>query len=89
MLSPADIAQIKMEIERLERLYKECHGERMQNRIAAWIEEQKQKLACRDQPPCPVCFNPCRLEECVIDARGRAIHKNCYRTALIEGRESL
>ena len=44
MLSPGEIVQIKMEIERLEKLYKECHEEGMRKRITAWIEEQKQKL---------------------------------------------
>jgi hypothetical protein len=72
MLSRGDIAQIKLEIARLEKLYKECPDEGTQKRITAWIEEQKQKLACSNQPPCPVCFNPCRLEECIIGARGRA-----------------
>jgi hypothetical protein len=32
---------------------------------------------------------PCLLEDCVTDAQDRAVHKGCYRTALIEGRESL
>jgi hypothetical protein len=44
--------------------------------------DQKQSI-------CPICGKPCPLEECVIDAKGRAVHKDCYRTALIEGRESL
>lgn len=40
-------------------------------------------------PICPHCGKPCPLEDCVTDARGRAVHKECYREALIKGQESL
>ncbi len=40
-------------------------------------------------PICPYCQKPCPLEDCVTDARGRACHEECYRIALIEGRETL
>jgi hypothetical protein len=29
------------------------------------------------------------LEDCVTDGKGRAVHKDCYRIAIIEGREVL
>jgi hypothetical protein len=45
MLSPGEIAQIKAEIERLERLRKECTDTGIRNRIGAWIEAEKKKLA--------------------------------------------
>jgi hypothetical protein len=40
-------------------------------------------------PLCAICGKSCSLEECVTDAKGRAVHKECYRAALIEGREHL
>jgi hypothetical protein len=40
-------------------------------------------------PVRPLCDEPCPLEECVTDAKGRAVHRECYRRAIIEGRESL
>jgi hypothetical protein len=44
MLSPEEIAQIKVEIERLEQLHKECTDKGIRKRIAAWIEAEKKKL---------------------------------------------
>ena len=44
MLSLGEIAQIKGEIERLERLRKECTNTGIRNRIGAWIEAEKKKL---------------------------------------------
>jgi hypothetical protein len=44
MLAPGETAQIRAEIKRLEQARKECTDEGIQNRITAWIEEQKQKL---------------------------------------------
>jgi len=38
---------------------------------------------------CPHCGKPCPLEDCVTDSEGRAVHKECYRIALIEGRGHL
>jgi hypothetical protein len=89
MLSPSDKATIKAEIERLQNAQKECTDGGIRAKIDVWIEVEKRKLASSAQQPCPVCFKPCPIGECVIDARGRSIHKNCYRAALIEGRESL
>jgi hypothetical protein len=40
-------------------------------------------------PICPICHKPCPLEVRVTDPQGRDVHKECHRTALIEGRESL
>jgi hypothetical protein len=48
--------------------------------------EQKET---RNAPVCPLCGKPCHLEDCVTDAEGRAVHKDCYRSALISGREQL
>jgi hypothetical protein len=44
MLSLGEIAQIKAEIERLERLRKECTNSGIRNRIGTWIEGKKKKL---------------------------------------------
>jgi hypothetical protein len=40
-------------------------------------------------PICPHCGEPCSLEDCVTDTQGRAMHKECYRAALIKGQEDL
>jgi hypothetical protein len=40
-------------------------------------------------PLCPLCGKPCPLEDCVTDAEGQAVHKDCYRDALIRQQESL
>lgn len=40
-------------------------------------------------PVCPICGKPCPLGDCVTNAKGRTVHRECYRAALIEGRESL
>jgi hypothetical protein len=40
-------------------------------------------------PICPICGKPCPVEDCITDAQGRAVHRECYRTAIIDGRESL
>jgi DNA-binding NarL/FixJ family response regulator len=50
MLSPEEIAQIKAEIERLERLREECLDSGIRKRIEAWIEAEKKKLASSDNP---------------------------------------
>jgi len=42
MLSRGDVAIIKAEVDRLEKVRKECSG--IQERIDVWIEEQKRKL---------------------------------------------
>jgi hypothetical protein len=44
MLSPGEIAQIKAEIERLEKLREECSDSGILERIEAWIEAEKKKL---------------------------------------------
>jgi hypothetical protein len=48
-------------------------------------EQKKQRTA----PICPLCGKACELNDCVTDAEGRAVHKDCYRTALIRGQEQL
>jgi hypothetical protein len=45
MLPLEAIAQIKAEIERLERLRKECTDTGIRNRIGTWIEAEKTKIA--------------------------------------------
>ena len=40
-------------------------------------------------PICPLCGKPCSLEDCVTNAEGRAVHKDCYRDALISQQGSL
>jgi hypothetical protein len=47
MLSPGEIAQIKAEIERLEKLREECTDSGIRERIEAWIEAEKKKLPAR------------------------------------------
>jgi hypothetical protein len=88
MLSPGDKAIIKAEIERLQKAQRECTDGGIRKQIDAWIEEQKQKLDS-GYSPCPICSKPCPAEDRVTDAQGRSVHKKCYRTALIEGRERL
>jgi len=48
--------------------------------------EQKQ---IRNAPICPLCGKPCPSEDAVTDAEGRAVHKSCYRSALIGGQGHL
>jgi hypothetical protein len=45
-----------------------------------------------DKPPlhiCALCGKHCPSEGCVTNAEGRAVHKDCYRLAIIEGRDVL
>jgi hypothetical protein len=44
MLLPGEIAQIRAEIKRLEKVRNECIDSGIRKRIEAWIEEHKQKL---------------------------------------------
>ena len=44
MLSREEIANIKAEIERLEKALAECNDSGLQKQIEAWIEDQKNKL---------------------------------------------
>ena len=44
MLSPGEIAQIRAEIERLERARDECRDSSIRELIDGWIKEQKKKL---------------------------------------------
>jgi hypothetical protein len=44
MLSPEQIAPIKAEIERLEKLREECTDSGIRKMIVAWIEAEKKKL---------------------------------------------
>jgi len=48
MLSPGEITQIKAEIERLEKLRKECGDSGILERIDAWIKAEKKKLEGRE-----------------------------------------
>ena len=48
MLSPEEIAKIKEEIQRLEQLHKDCTDGGIRERIEAWIEAEKKKLARRE-----------------------------------------
>lgn len=43
-MPPEEIAQIKAEIERLEKLREECTDGGIRKRIEAWIEGEKKKL---------------------------------------------
>jgi hypothetical protein len=36
------------------------------------------------RPLCVICGKPCSLEECITDAKGRTVHKECYRTLLLK-----
>jgi len=49
MLPPGEIAQIKTEIERLEKLREECNDSGIRKRIADWIEAEKEKLEGREK----------------------------------------
>jgi hypothetical protein len=40
-------------------------------------------------PICPIYGKPCPVEDCITDAQGCAVHRECYRPAIIDGRESL
>ena len=35
-------------------------------------------MALASYPRCPICERLCELEVCVVDQRGRAVHKSCY-----------
>ena len=89
MLSPGDRVIIKAEIERLQKAQRECRDDGIREKIDVWIDEQKQMLALDTNPSCHICGKPCPPADRVTDAQGRAVHKECYRTALIEGRTSL
>ena len=45
MPSPDEIAQIKAEVERLEKHREQCSDSGIRKRIEAWIEAEKKKLA--------------------------------------------
>jgi len=49
MLPPEEIAKIKAETERLEKLREECTDTGIRQRIEAWIEAEKKKL--KSEPP--------------------------------------
>jgi len=44
MLSRGDVAIIKAEVDRLEKVRKECTDSGIQERIDVWIKAQKRKL---------------------------------------------
>jgi hypothetical protein len=39
-------------------------------------------MAVTTHPRCGICNQLCELETCVVDERGRAVHKSCYHQAL-------
>jgi len=82
MLSAAERAIIKAEIEMLQKARQECNDGGIRKKIDAWIEEQKQKLAAGEYSSCPICGKPCLPEECVT-VQGRSMHKKCYRASRI------
>ncbi len=43
----------------------------------------------RTVPVCSICGKSCPPDDCVADSKGNPVHRECYRAALIEGRESL
>lgn len=45
MFSREEVRKIKAEIERLEKVRKECTDSGIQKLIEIWIEKEKQKLA--------------------------------------------
>ena len=48
MLSREEIANIKAEIERLEKALAECNDSGLQRQIEAWIADQKRKLTAQE-----------------------------------------
>jgi hypothetical protein len=44
MLSPEEIAHIKIDIDRLEKLHQQCRDNGIRERIEAWIAVEKKKL---------------------------------------------
>jgi hypothetical protein len=44
VFSPGEIAKIKEEIERLEKLREDCIDSGIRERIEAWIKAEKKKL---------------------------------------------
>jgi hypothetical protein len=34
-------------------------------------------MALASYPRCPICARLCEIEVCVVDQRGRAVHKSC------------
>jgi hypothetical protein len=53
MLSPAGIATIQAEIERLEKARKDCTDSGLRKWIEAAIQAQKKKLASGNNPKSP------------------------------------
>jgi hypothetical protein len=51
MPSAREIAQIKAEIERLEKLREECADSGIRKLIDGWVEEQKRRLVSGKKPP--------------------------------------
>ena len=43
----------------------------------------------RTLPICPLCGKPCPNNDCITNAEGKAVHRGCFREALISQRESL
>jgi hypothetical protein len=51
MLSPEDIARIRTEIERLEKLRTDCTDKGIRERIEAWIGAEKKNLESDQSKP--------------------------------------
>jgi hypothetical protein len=51
MLSREEIARIKAEIERFEKLREECTDNGIRERIVAWIKAEKKKLSSDQSKP--------------------------------------
>jgi hypothetical protein len=53
MIPRNEVAAIRSEIERLQKARTDCTDSGLQQRIDAWIEEQKQKLVAEGQKTPP------------------------------------
>jgi hypothetical protein len=53
MISRTEVAVIRSEIERLQKARNECTDSGLQQRIDAWIEEEKRKLVAEDSSKAP------------------------------------
>ena len=49
MLSEAEVAIIRAEIEKLEKALQECGDSGIRNLIIIWIEDEKKKLLARSE----------------------------------------
>jgi hypothetical protein len=82
-LRQEEIATIRAEIERLQKAQKECADGGIRKQIDEWIAEHKQKPVSSDDLLCLICGKPYPPDECVKNAQGRTMHKNCQRASRI------